>query len=180
MSARARRLFGVTREHRPSVDEPLIVILVDELASLTAYATREERTRINTALAKLISKGRAVGVVLVGALQDPRKETVPFRSLIPTRIALALVEPAETDLVLGQGARDRGADCSRIPLRSGIGWVWCDGEAEPTRVRASWVGDADIAEFVAAYSPGGSPPSREAPTVIDLTEASRDREGRGS
>jgi S-DNA-T family DNA segregation ATPase FtsK/SpoIIIE len=180
MSARARRLFGVTREHTPTVDEPLIVVLVDELASLTAYATRDERGRINTALAKLISKGRAVGVVLVGALQDPRKETIPFRNLIPTRIALALVEPAETDLVLGQGARDRGADCSRIPLRSGIGWVWCDGEREPTRVRASWVSDADIARFVAAYSPGASPPVSEVTTVIDLTDANRDREGRGS
>src|SRR4029453_13062104 len=111
------------------------------------------RTKINTALAKLISKGRAVGVVMLGALQDPRKETVPFRNLIPTRIALALIEANETDLVLGQGARDRGADCSRIPLRSGIGWVWCDGEAEPTRVRASWVTDDDIAPAAAAYTP---------------------------
>ena len=47
--------------------------------------------------------------------------------------------------MLGKGARDKGADCSRIPLRSGIGWVWCDGETEPTRVRAAWVTDTDIA-----------------------------------
>jgi S-DNA-T family DNA segregation ATPase FtsK/SpoIIIE len=171
MNARARRLFGVTREHTPTVAEPLIVVLVDELASLTAYATRDERNRINTALAKLISKGRAVGVVMVGALQDPRKETIPFRNLIPTRIALALIEPAETDLVLGQGARDRGADCSRIPLRSGIGWVWCDGEPEPTRVRASWISDDDIGATVAAYTPRTPPPGGDdGLTVIDLTD----------
>jgi len=158
------------------VDEPLVVVLVDELASLTAYATRDERNRINTAMALLISKGRAVGVAVVGALQDPRKEIIPFRNLVPTRIALALIEPAETDLVLGQGARDRGADCSRIPLRSGIAWVWCDGETEPTRVRASWVSDADIAAMVAAYKPSSPTPTNGGgQVVIDLTDKARER-----
>jgi DNA segregation ATPase FtsK/SpoIIIE, S-DNA-T family len=172
MDARAGRLRGVTREHTPSVDEPLIVVVVDELASLTAYASREDKARINTALPHLISKGRAVGVVVVAALQDPRKETIPFRDLFPTRIALALVEPDQTDLVLGKGARQRGADCSRIPLRTGIAWVWCDGEAEPVRVRAGWVTDDDIAAMVTAYTPGTPPPATgdHGQVVIDLTE----------
>jgi S-DNA-T family DNA segregation ATPase FtsK/SpoIIIE len=152
MNARAARLRGVTRKHTPSTDQPLIVVVVDELADLTAYADRDERRRINSALPKLISKGRAVGVVVVGALQDPRKEAIPFRDLIPTRIGLALVEAEQTDLVLGRGARQRGADCSRIPLsRPGVAWVWCDGEREPTRVRASWVSDNDIAAMALTY-----------------------------
>jgi S-DNA-T family DNA segregation ATPase FtsK/SpoIIIE len=179
MEARAGRLFGVTREHTPTADEPLVVVLVDELASLTAYASRDERNRINTAMALLISKGRAVGVSLVGALQDPRKEIIPFRNLIPTRIALALIEPNETDLVLGQGARDRGADCSRLPLRSGIAWVWCDGDPEPTRVRASWISDADIAAMVATHTPGTPTPTNgDGPVVIDLTDQARQRQER--
>ncbi len=164
MDARADRLRGVTREHIPTVDEPLIVLVVDEIASLTAYARREDRNRINDALAHLISRGRAVGVVVVAALQDPRKETIPFRNLIPTRIGLALVEAEETDLVLGKGARQRGADCSRISLTTpGIGWVWCDGEPEPARVRAGFVTDDDIAAMVAAYTPGTPPPGDKGP-----------------
>jgi S-DNA-T family DNA segregation ATPase FtsK/SpoIIIE len=171
MDARAGRLRGVTREHTPTVTEPLIVVLVDELASLTAYAGREERNRINTALAHLISRGRAVGVVIVAALQDPRKEVIPFRNLIPNRIALALVEPEETDLVLGKGARTRGADCSRIPLTApGVGWVWCDGEPEPVRVRASWVDDDDIAATVRAYTPLESGHGDDGLVVLDLTD----------
>jgi DNA segregation ATPase FtsK/SpoIIIE, S-DNA-T family len=154
MQARARRLRG-RRLHEPTADEPLIAVVVDELASLTAYAKTDERRRIAAALSLLLSQGRAVGVVVVAALQDPRKEVLPFRDLFPTRIALALAEAEQTDLVLGRGARLRGADCSRIPLTSpGIGWVWCDGEPEPVRVRAGWVSDADIAELVAAYTPG--------------------------
>jgi DNA segregation ATPase FtsK/SpoIIIE, S-DNA-T family len=177
MDGRAARLRGVTRLHEPSIDEPLIVVVVDELASLTAYASREDKSRINTALPHLISKGRAVGVVVVAALQDPRKEVLPFRDLFPTRIALGLVEPEQTDLVLGRGARQRGADCSRIPLNTGIGWVWCDGENEPTRVRASWVSDDDIAATVAAYSPDTPPPPThdgEGQVVVDLTDRPKD------
>jgi len=115
-------------------------------------------------------RGRTVAGPMPG--QDPRKEVLPFRDLFPTRIALALVESEQTDLVLGRGARIRRADCSRIPLTTpGIGWVWCDGEAEPARVRAGWVSDDDIAAMVAAYTPG-TPGSDEDgdPVVIDLTD----------
>jgi DNA segregation ATPase FtsK/SpoIIIE, S-DNA-T family len=170
MQARAARLRGVTRLHEPTVDEPLIVVLVDELASLTAYAERDDRRRIGAALSLLLSQGRAVGVVVVAALQDPRKEVLPFRDLFPTRIALALVEAEQTDLVLGRGARQRGADCSRIPLTTpGAGWVWCDGENEPSRVRAAWVTDTDIAAMVAAHRPGTPATDAEGQVVIDLT-----------
>ena len=36
MKARARRLAGVTRLHEPTVAEPLILVVVDEVATLTA------------------------------------------------------------------------------------------------------------------------------------------------
>ena len=173
MQARAARLRGVTRLHEPTTDEPLIVIVVDELASLTAYADRDDKRRISAALPLLLSQGRAVGVVVVAALQDPRKEVLPFRDLFPTRIALALVEAEQTDMVLGRGARARGADCSRIPLtQPGVGWVWCDGEPQPTRVRASWMGDDGIAGMVAAYTPGVPPQDGDGLVVIDLTDHS--------
>jgi S-DNA-T family DNA segregation ATPase FtsK/SpoIIIE len=115
----------------------------------------------------------------VAALQDPRKEVLPFRDLFPTRIALALVEAAQTDMVLGPGARDRGADCSRIPLtRPGTGWVWCDGEPEPARVRAGWVTDADIAAMAREYGRGHAGPPAE---VIDIdTRQTADEGGQGA
>jgi S-DNA-T family DNA segregation ATPase FtsK/SpoIIIE len=175
MHGRAARLRGVTRLHEPTADEPLIVVVVDELASLTAYAERDDRRRITAALSLLLTQGRAVGVVVVTALQDPRKEVLPFRDLFPTRIGLALVEAEQTDLVLGRGARERGADCSRISLTTpGVGWVWCDGENEPARVRAAWVTDDDIAATVAAYRLDGGQ------VVVDLTDGPRLLEGQGS
>jgi S-DNA-T family DNA segregation ATPase FtsK/SpoIIIE len=71
MKARQARLRGVTRQHTPSTDEPLIVIIIDELAALTAWAP-DIKPRIQTALGLLLSQGRAVGITVIGAVQDPR------------------------------------------------------------------------------------------------------------
>ena len=115
MRRRQAALRGVARLHAPTVDEPLIVVIVDELASLTAYVLdRDAKRRIAAALSLLLSQGRAVGVTVVGAVQDPRKEVVALRDLFPTRIALRLSEAEQVSLVLGPGARDRGARCDRI------------------------------------------------------------------
>jgi hypothetical protein len=41
--------------------------------------------------------------------QDPRKEVIPIRNVFPDRIAMRLDEPEQVNIVLGDGARDRGA-----------------------------------------------------------------------
>ncbi len=153
MDERTRRLRGVTRQHEPTPTDPLILVVVDEMANLTAYLQDSGlRKRIGKALSLLLSKGRAVGVHVVGALQDPRKDVLPFRDLFPTRIALRLTEAAQVDMVLGDGARDRGALCDRIPRElPGVGYVVLDGEREPVRVRAAYVADEDIRQMAAEF-----------------------------
>jgi S-DNA-T family DNA segregation ATPase FtsK/SpoIIIE len=147
MRQRQDRLRGVSRLHEPSVAEPLIVLVVDELAALTAWTIdREAKRRIGAALGLLLSQGRAAGVVVVGAVQDPRKEVLTVRDLFPTRIALRLSEADQVNLVLGPGARNRGALCDQIPdALPGIGYVAVDGVAEPVRVRFSHITDHHIA-----------------------------------
>jgi S-DNA-T family DNA segregation ATPase FtsK/SpoIIIE len=156
MQQRADRLAGHTRQHEPTTAEPLIVLLIDELANLTAYITdRKLRSRFEAALGLLLTQGRAVGVLVVGALQDPRKEVINLRNLFPVRIALRLDEPSQVDQVLGDGALDKGATAHRIPADeqrgAGIGYVVEDGSPFPRRVRAAHVTDADITEMVAGY-----------------------------
>ena len=81
-----------------------------------------------------------------------RKEVLGFRNLFPTRIALRLDERQQVDMVLGDGARDRGALCDQISDRQpGVGYVRLDGQAEPVRVRAAYVTDSDIAEMARDY-----------------------------
>jgi S-DNA-T family DNA segregation ATPase FtsK/SpoIIIE len=152
---RAERLRGVTRLHEPAPGDPLVLVLVDELAALTAYLTdRDLKKRVHAALSLLLSQGRAVGVLVVAALQDSRKDVLPFRDLFTIRIALRMTEPDQVDMVLGDGARNRGAEADRIPISTpGVGYVVLDGIREPVRVRASWVTDTDITDLAAAHLP---------------------------
>jgi S-DNA-T family DNA segregation ATPase FtsK/SpoIIIE len=156
MQQRAGGLADVLiRQHVPTIAEPLILIVIDEIANLTAYLTdRKVKDRINRALGLLLTQGRANAVCVIGALQDPRREVLPLRSLFPTKVALRLDTPTEVDMVLGDSAREQGAYCDRIPASlPGVGYVRTDGVREPTRVRAGHVKDEDIAAMVRDYAP---------------------------
>ena len=77
MQARALRFAGKQRDHTPTAEFPFVVILVDEIAFLTAYqADRKLKDRTLAALATLTTQGRAVGYCVIAALQDPRKEVL--------------------------------------------------------------------------------------------------------
>jgi S-DNA-T family DNA segregation ATPase FtsK/SpoIIIE len=116
---------------------------------LTAYQPdRKLRERVMNSLATLTTQGRAVGYCVVAALQDPRKDVLAIRNLFPDRIAMRLDEPEQTDMVLGDGARDRGAACELISsdpaVGAGVAFVRTESDPDPVRVRAGWVSDADI------------------------------------
>jgi S-DNA-T family DNA segregation ATPase FtsK/SpoIIIE len=155
MQARTATLRGVTRLHTPTVTDPLIVVVVDEIASLTAYVTdRDLKRRLGAAMPLLLSQGRAPGVVVLAAVQDPRKDVLPFRDLFPVRVALRMNEPEQADLVLGDSAHDRGARCEDIPeALPGIGYVRADNSPDPIRVRAAWIDDDEIRRIADTYRP---------------------------
>jgi S-DNA-T family DNA segregation ATPase FtsK/SpoIIIE len=155
MQDRAARFAGIRRDHVPTREDPFVVILVDEVAFLTAYQTdRKRRERILNALATLTTQGRAVGYSVVAALQDPRKDVLTIRNLFPDRIAMRLDEPEQVDMVLGDGARDRGAACELIStdpaVGAGVAFARFQADPDPVRVRAGWVSDADIRDLAAA------------------------------
>jgi DNA segregation ATPase FtsK/SpoIIIE, S-DNA-T family len=144
-----------TRKWQPSADEPYVVVLVDEILALMGFAVSAEvRKRATVALGVLLTQGRAVGVSVWAATQDPRKEILALRDLFPTRIALRTVNADEPDMILGRGARDRGARTDRIAMTTpGVGYVQLDGVPEPVRVRFAHVTDAGITRLVESYAP---------------------------
>ena len=149
---------GVQRDHTPTLEDPFTVVLVDEVAFLTAYQPdRKLKDRIMAALATLTTQGRAVGYCVVAALQDPRKDVLTIRNLFPDRIAMRLDEPEQVDMVLGDGARDRGAACELISpdpaTGAGVAFVRLEADPDPVRVRAGWVTDADIRDLADACIP---------------------------
>jgi DNA segregation ATPase FtsK/SpoIIIE, S-DNA-T family len=160
MHDRAAQFGGITRTFTPSIMFPFLVVLVDEMAFITAYQPdRDLRRRAEAAIATLTSQGRSVGVCVVGALQDPRKDVISLRNLFPTRVALRLDESDQVDMVLGDGARDRGAladEISPLPLTgAGVGYVRLEASPDPVRVRAAFVSDADIREMAALVASAG-------------------------
>ncbi len=111
MQARAAKLAGKQRDHTPTLEFPFVVVLVDEVAFLTAYQPDKQlRERVKAALATLTTQGRAVGYCVVAALQDPRKEVMSIRNLFPDRIAMRLDLCGQRDYaevsVAGSGWRD--------------------------------------------------------------------------
>ncbi len=142
------------RKHRPTSEQPLVLIIVDEAASLSAYAERDEQVEFRRLTGLILSQGRAAAVSMIAALQDPSKETMPNRQLFPIRVGLRLDEPTQVAMVHGQGARDRGARCDKISDQTpGVGYVGEDGSSEFVRVRAFWVSDEAADAIVDAYSP---------------------------
>jgi DNA segregation ATPase FtsK/SpoIIIE, S-DNA-T family len=166
ISRKARLKAAGKRDFTPTLDDPFELIVIDEMAYLTAYLPDKKiRDRVAKALQLLLSQGRAVGFCVFAALQDPRKEVLPFRDLFPTRIALRLAEDSHVDMVLGDGALDRGAACHLIPASlPGVGFVHVEGAHEPVRVRFSYLTDDDITSMANRWAVGG------ASRVIDLSD----------
>lgn len=154
----------------PTAGDPFELVIIDELAYLTAYLPdRALRDRVKAALSLLLSQGRAPGFCVMAALQDPRKDILSFRNLFPTRIALRLAEDSEVDMTLGDGALEAGARCHEIPLTlPGVGYVRIDGIPEPTRVRFGHVTDPDLADMAATASRRLT--HEDTPAGIDLRE----------
>lgn len=175
MQQRARDLAGRTRQHTPGIDSPTVVVLIDELAALTAYETdRDLLRRANAALATLASQGRAVGFIVFACLQDPRKETLPARGLFTQTVGLRLRDRMETAMVLGDGAVDAGARCHEIsPATPGVAYVLPEDGRPPERVRAGLITDDMIRDVASRY-----PAPRQVPVVIPEPPAPEERQPR--
>ncbi|GAA1669046.1 FtsK/SpoIIIE domain-containing protein [Kribbella yunnanensis] len=155
MDARCKRLRGTTRTFKPTTATPLVMVIVDELATLTALQPdRRLQGRAENALGLLLTKGRAPGFHVMAAAQDVTKRVCEWRDLFPDKIALRLAKASEVDMVLGDDAWDNGALCDSISRDTpGIGYVRLEGQSHSTRVRAAYVTDDEIKAMAAQYGP---------------------------
>jgi DNA segregation ATPase FtsK/SpoIIIE, S-DNA-T family len=76
------------------------------------------------------------------------------------------------DMVLGDGARERGALADEIPgdeAHAGIGFVIDTGSRLPVRFRAGWVTDGDIDDLAARCAP--RPATTDTTATADAADA---------
>ncbi|WP_433054233.1 FtsK/SpoIIIE domain-containing protein [Dactylosporangium sp. CS-033363] len=156
MRERQARMQGHVRFHTPTVDEPLYVLVVDEILALVALLLDPDlRARSRAALGLILTQGGGLGVLAVAFTQDPRKEVVELRDFFPARIALRVNERNHVDLILGDGSRARGALADQLsadPSLRGIGYVVLDDRPEPLRVRFGYVTDDEIRAMAELYA----------------------------
>lgn len=151
MNKRGNAMAGRTREHRPTKAAPLVVLLIDELAGVTAYMSDTAlRKEAAASLSRILTKGRALGIVVAAFLQDPRKEVLPMRGLFTQTIALRLRSRDEVTMVLGDGLADKAPAHRISPERPGTGYVIAE-DGQVTKVRSDFWSDDQIRSTARQY-----------------------------
>lgn len=119
---------------------PYIVIVVDELADFMMAAGRD----METLIAKLAQKARAVGIHLVLATQTPRADIITglIKANISARIAFTVPSQLESRIVLDQGGAEK-------LLGQGDMLFVTASMPKPKRIQGAWVTDDEIAKVVA-------------------------------
>lgn len=147
MRERADRLKRErVRKFVPSPGDPMVVLLIDEYLSLIMLqANAKDKTEVSNLLLELLSKGRAIGFVVIGAAQLAQKEYLrALREMFTQVVCLRTTSQTQTTMSL-EDALEHGAAPHKIPLRGaeGTGYVKI-GSDIPVKVRfAQWT-DADI------------------------------------
>jgi len=151
MNRRGNEMAGRTREHNPTTTSPLVVLLIDELAGVTAYMTDPVlRKEAAASLSRILTKGRALGIVVAAFLQDPRKEVLPMRGLFTQTIALRLRSRDEVAMVLGDGMADKAPAHRISPDGPGTGYV-IGGDGQVAKVRSDFWSDEQIRSTAKQY-----------------------------
>lgn len=144
------------RKFTLSTGTPFEWLMIDELAMLSAYTDRSTVREAMSLLGEIQTQGRAVGFGVAAYVQEPTKDIVDTRDLFTDRICLAVTTAGHVDMVLGDGARDRGALADHIPLddeHAGNGFVVQHRSRRVLRIRAGYVTDTEIDELVSTCTP---------------------------
>ncbi len=151
MDDRGRRMAGRTRDHTATAAEPLIVLMIDELAGLTAHMSDQTlRKEVAKSLSRILTKGRALGIVVVAFMQDPRTEILPMRGLFTQTIALRLRSSEEVAMMLDEGLADKAPAHCINPNNPGTGYA-VDEDGSALCVRADHWPDSLVRAVAAKF-----------------------------
>ncbi len=126
---------------------------IDELASFTLGVGDDKKlcAEFSNLLRDLVSRGRAAGIIVVAATQNPSSDIVPtaLRDLFGFRWALRCSTPQASDTILGSGWATQGYSATSIEGRDrGVGLLLSEG-GTPVRLKAYYLSDDDLKILVA-------------------------------
>ncbi len=127
---------------------PYIVILIDELADLMAYAPVE----VEDAICRLAQMARATGIHLIVSTQRPSVDVITglIKANIPCRIAFNVSSMVDSRVILDTPGAEKllgRGDMLYIP----------PDQAKPTRIQGTFVSEQEISRLVAFLKSKGTP-----------------------
>lgn len=141
------------RWHKPTEQEPLDLLVIDEILPLVSQLRKDPTDHI---AGRILYLGRKAGFVLVAASQIGQKETIgPIRDLFPQRLCHRTGNRYMTEAFLGDGAEADGAGCSTLDVErdQGVLYLSVDGAPGFTAARSAWVSDGDTAQIAQGMRP---------------------------
>lgn len=140
--AQARKMaeLGMRKGGRPTVEFPLLVLLMDETLVVPEVLAGGTKSFVG----QTVLAGAASGAVGWFCTQMAQKSTAlgDVRDLIPQRVALATRSAINTNMILGDDAAQLGAGCHLIRL-PGVGFTFTDADHRPRKFRAPLVTDEE-------------------------------------
>jgi len=125
----------------------VILAAIDEIAYFSATAGDKKDQELFSALLRdIVSRGRAVGIIVAAATQRPSSDIIPpsLRDLFAWRFAGRCTNDVSSDIVLGHGWAARGFSSNTIdPGNQGVGYLIGEG-GTPQLVKAAYLADTDI------------------------------------
>ena len=160
--------------HMKEYDEgqlPYLVLLIDELADLIMTVQAE----VETPLAMLAQKARAVGLHLVIATQRPSVNVITglIKANFPSRIAFRVASKTDSRTILDQN----GAESL---LGNGDMLFLPPGEADPIRIQGAFISSDDTERLVEWYRAQAEPEVREPAAESDILDVVRELEAEES
>jgi len=121
---------------------PLIVVVVDELADLMMTVQAE----VETPLARLAQKARAVGLHLILATQRPSVNVITglIKANFPSRIAFRVASKVDSRTILDQNG-------SEALLGKGDMLFLEPGKSEPMRLQGAYISTEESEKILARY-----------------------------
>jgi S-DNA-T family DNA segregation ATPase FtsK/SpoIIIE len=120
------------------------VVGIDEIAYYTAtIGKKTDREEFAMLLRDLVARGRAVGIIVVGATQRPSSTIIPtdLRDLFAWRFAGRCTNDSSSDIVLGHGWAQKGWTANTIsPTNPGAGLLIAEN-GSPRLVKVAFLDD---------------------------------------
>jgi S-DNA-T family DNA segregation ATPase FtsK/SpoIIIE len=130
------------------------LVAIDEIAYFSAtVGKKQDREDFAALLRDLVARGRAVGLIVVAAIQRPSSDIVPtsLRDLFAWRFAGRCTTNSSSDIVLGQGWAQLGWSANQIsPNNPGAGLLIAEN-GSPELMKVACLDDRTCAA-IAAYA----------------------------